>query len=262
MRLIASDGVGGTLVRRILPGAVVGILVLTVLRLAGQKAGWYETTVGAWLLATACIAFLTTVVWRVAWSIEHADAERRAIAKELKRLAERDPLTGLYNRRRLDEEIVRQLATLDRHARPFAVLMIDLDSFKQVNDTSGHAAGDGLLVEVAHALRRELRTADYVARFGGDEFVVLLPDADEGTVAVVAQKLLGAIREIRVDSGAGDVGCSASVGAVTCLPPGDGAWTPEFVLSAADTELYAAKAGGRDAYSCASATIAANSSAR
>lgn len=211
MRLLASDGVGGTLVRRLVPGTVAGILALTVLRLAGQEAGLYDTTVGAWLLASACIALFVPVVWRVAWSVERADAERRAIAKELKRLSERDPLTGLFNRRRLDEEIVRQLAILHRHARPFAVLIIDLDRFKEVNDTSGHAAGDALLVEVAHAVRRRLRTADYVARFGGDEFVVLLPDAAEGTAEVVAEKLLGSIRGIVVDSGEGPVGCSASV---------------------------------------------------
>ncbi len=262
MRLIASDGVGGSLVRRILPGAVAGTLVLTMLRLAGQEAGLYSTAAGAWLLASAVIALWVPVVWRVGWSIEHADAERRAIARELQRLAERDPLTGLYNRRRLDEEIVRQLAIMQRYDRPFAVLMIDLDRFKQVNDTSGHAAGDALLVEVAHALKRRLRTVDYVARFGGDEFVVLLPDAGEGMAETVAEKLLGAIREIRVTSDEGTVACSASVGGVTCVAPVDPAWSPEYVLGAADAELYAAKAGGRDAYSCASATIAANSSAR
>jgi len=255
MRLFTSDGVGGGLVRRILPAAVAGILLLTVLRLAGQEAGFYTTAVGAWLLASGCIALFVPFIWRVAWSVERTDAERRAMAKELRRLSERDPLTGLYNRRRLDEEIVRQLAILQRHHRAFAVLMIELDCFKEVNDTAGHAAGDALLVEVAHSLRRQLRTADYVARFGGDEFVVLLPDVDEGSATAVANKVLDAVREIRIPAGDSILTVSASVGGLICLAPYNDCWTPEMVLSGADSELYAAKADGRDGASVRSLAL-------
>jgi len=246
MRLMASDGAGGTLVRRMVPAIVLGILVLTILRLGGQAAGLYGTATGAWLLASAVIALLVPIVWRLGWSIERADAERRALTKELKRLSERDPLTGLYNRRRLNEEIVRQLATLHRHARPFGVLMLDLDGFKQVNDTAGHAAGDALLVEVAHTLRRQLRTADYVARVGGDEFVVLLPDAKAGAMEAATDKLLRSLREIRIPSIDPAHTPCASIGGIICLPPGETAWTPDSILHAADLELYSAKAGGRD----------------
>ena len=246
MRLLASDGAGGTLVRRIVPAIVLGILLLTILRLGGQAAGLYGTATGAWLLASAVIALLVPIVWRVGWSIERADAERRVLAKELKRLSERDPLTGLFNRRRLHEELVRQLAILHRHERPFGVLMVDLDRFKEVNDTAGHAAGDALLVEVAHALQRELRTADYVARVGGDEFVVLLPEVKPGALEAVTDKLLRSLREIRVTSGDSTLTPCASIGGITCLPPGDRTWTPDSVLHAADLELYTAKANGRD----------------
>lgn len=245
MRLLASDGDGGTLVRRIVPAIVLGMLLLTILRLGGQAAGLYGTATGAWLLASAVIVLLVPIVWRVGWSIEHADAERRVLAKELKRLSERDPLTGLFNRRRLHEELVRQLAILHRHERPFGVLMVDLDRFKEVNDTAGHATGDALLVEVAHALQRELRTADYVARVGGDEFVVLLPEVKPGAVEAVADKLLRSLREIRVTSGDSTLTPRASIGGITCLPPGDRTWTPDSVLHAADLELYTVKANGR-----------------
>ena len=246
MRLLASDGDGGTLVRRIVPAIVLGILLLTILRLGGQAAGLYGTATGAWLLASAVIALLVPIVWRVGWSIERAGAERRVLAKELKRLSERDPLTGLFNRRRLHEELVRQLAILHRHERPFGVLMVDLDRFKEVNDTAGHAAGDALLVEVAHALKRELRTADYVARVGGDEFVILLPEVEAGAMEAVTNKLLRSLREIRVTSGDSTLTPCASIGGITCLPPGDGTWTPDSVLHAADLELYTVKANGRD----------------
>jgi len=246
MRLLASDGDGGTLVRRIVPAIVLGILLLTILRLGGQAAGLYGTATGAWLLASAVIALLVPIVWRVGWSIECAGAERRMLANELKRLSERDPLTGLFNRRRLHEELVRQLAIFHRHERPFGVLMVDLDRFKEVNDTAGHAAGDALLVEVAHALKRELRTADCVARVGGDEFVVLLPEVKPGALEAVTDKLLRSLREIRVTSGDSTLTPCASIGGITCLPPGDGTWTPDSVLHAADLELYTVKANGRD----------------
>ena len=246
MRLLASDGAGGQLVRRIVPAIVLGISVLTILRLAGQSAGLYSTATGAWLLASAIITLLVPLVWRVAWSIERGDAERRLLAKELKRLSERDPLTGLYNRRRLQEEMVRQLAILRRHARPFAVLMIDLDRFKQVNDTAGHAVGDALLVEVAHTMRRQLRTADYVARVGGDEFVILLPEVKAGSTEAVTDKLLRSLREVRIPAGETTIAPSVSIGAITCLLPGDETWTPDSILHSVDLELYSAKAEGRD----------------
>ena len=219
---------------------------MTTLRLGGQAAGLYDTATGAWLLASALIALLVPIVWRVGWSIERADAERRLLTKELKRLSERDPLTGLYNRRRLQEEIVRHLAILRRYARPFAVLMVDLDRFKQVNDTAGHAVGDALLVEVAHTMRRQLRTADYVARVGGDEFVILLPEVKAGTMETVSDKLLRSLREVRVPSGDASITPSVSIGGITCTPPGDEAWTPDSILHAVDLELYNAKATGRD----------------
>jgi len=246
MRLLASDGAGGQLVRRIVPAAVLGISVLTILRLAGQSAGLYSTATGAWLLASAIITLLVPLVWRVAWSIDRSDAERRLLTKELKRLSERDPLTGLYNRRRLQEEIVRQLAILRRHARPFGVLMIDLDRFKQVNDTAGHAVGDALLVEVAHTMRRQLRTADYIARVGGDEFVILLPEVKAGTMEAVTDKLLRSLREVRVPAGGTTITPSVSIGAISCVPPGDETWTPDSILHAVDLELYNAKGKGRD----------------
>ena len=91
-----------------------------------------------------------------------------------------------------------------------------------------------------------LRTADYVARVGGDEFVVLLPDVKAGTVEAVTEKLLRSLGEIHIPFGATTLTPCASIGGVTCLPPGDETWNPDFVLHAADLELYTAKARGRD----------------
>ena len=104
--------------------------------------------------------------------------ERRQFEAKLSHLADHDALTGLFNRRRLEHELERQVAYTERYATGAALLMLDLDNFKYVNDTLGHAMGDELIVRVANALRERLRDTDIVARLGGDEFAIILPETD------------------------------------------------------------------------------------
>ena len=235
------------MVRRLLPITVAGALALAALRLAGQEAGLYGTEVGIWLMASGVIALLVPLVWRVGWFLERSDAERRALGEELRALAERDPLTGLVNRRRLDEELRRQLAYVRRYGGSFALLAIDLDHFKLVNDRFGHAAGDRVLVEIARRLEHSLRTTDVLARIGGDEFVALLPAADIEAAEAVAEKLVSRVDDgVRV-SGT-DAGITASVGAVVCDPPSALNFDPDALLVRADRLLYRAKGSGRNAF--------------
>ncbi len=159
--------------------------------------------------------------------------------------ANHDELTGLPNRRLLVEHARRLLSVSLRQRRLAAVLVLDLDGFKEINDLFGHAYGDGLLRRVAQRLSSVLRDYDVVARTGGDEFVVLLPEIEEPSIAaVVAEKLIAAASE-NVDVPGRTVRMHASVG--IALFPADG---HDFnsLLSAADNAMYAAKGAGKNGY--------------
>ena len=109
--------------------------------------------------------------------------ERRQFEAKLSHLADHDALTGLFNRRRLEHELDRQVALTERYETGAVLLMLDLDNFKYVNDTLGHAMGDELIVRVANALRQRLRDTDVIARLGGDEFAIILPETDAAAAA-------------------------------------------------------------------------------
>ena len=166
-------------------------------------------------------------------------------ASELRHLADHDALTGLPNRRRFEQELARHLAHVRRYGPEGAVLVLDLDGFKPVNDTFGHAAGDRLLARVACVLRERLRATDVVARIGGDEFAVLLPRVDRAGAAAVAQSLVETVRAHALTADARTV--TASVGTVAFADCAD-ASLPAGVLRSADLAMYDAKACGGDGW--------------
>ncbi|MDX6692183.1 MAG: hypothetical protein QOG15_3640 [Solirubrobacteraceae bacterium] len=170
--------------------------------------------------------------------------ERRRFESELRHLAEHDPLTGLLNRRRLEQELDRHVAEIARYGPRGALLILDLDHFKQVNDAHGHNAGDELIVSVAALLRERLRESDIIARLGGDEFAVLLPYGDADDAELVADALAGAVREF---AAAGDVGAPTSVTTSVGVAPFEGDETSGAeVLIKGDVAMYQAKAAGRN----------------
>jgi diguanylate cyclase len=182
--------------------------------------------------------------------------ERKALEQELERLSQRDPLTGLFNRRRFEEELRRQLAYTRRYGSGGALLVIDLDRFKQINDELGHAAGDEALCAVARVLNDNLRASDtaartvegddgaMVARFGGDEFVVLLPEADGDGAKAAAERLVRALRDAPLNVGGRLVELQISVG--IALFDEYGRPGEQDLLAAADRAMYLAKAAGGD----------------
>ncbi|MDT4991685.1 MAG: two-component system, cell cycle response regulator [Actinoplanes sp.] len=177
------------------------------------------------------------------------------VHEEAQRLSLTDPLTGLWNYRYLRESLRREVERASRFGRMLTVLVLDLDHFKQVNDTHGHTAGDAVLSEFARRLRLGLREVDVAFRQGGEEFVVLLPETDAYGGKIVAERLGAAIRDIpvpidgrKVDTAGKSVDCvpiSVSIG--IAVYPEHGA-TAQQVLDAADDALYAAKDAGRDTY--------------
>lgn len=170
---------------------------------------------------------------------------RRQSGGRLAQQAKQDPLTGLGNRAMLEEELDRLLLRSKRSHTSFALLYIDLDYFKQINDSFGHGLGDLLLAVIANRLRRSMRDVDLITRIGGDEFVALLNDLhDANDAALIASKIIHALSEPITLNGH-HLLISASVGIAT--HPQHGA-TAQELLSHADQALYRAKAGGRNGY--------------
>jgi diguanylate cyclase (GGDEF)-like protein/PAS domain S-box-containing protein len=171
--------------------------------------------------------------------------DRKRFEGQLQYLADHDSLTGLFNRRRFEEELARELANAERYESRVAVLAIDLDDFKYINDSLGHSIGDALIASVGAALRARLRRTDILARLGGDEFAVILPRVDEQTALEVAQGLLDAVGEVDLagfgSRGGGKV--SASVGVAMFHAAAQ--LTAEELLVEADIAMYDAKEAGR-----------------
>jgi two-component system cell cycle response regulator len=155
-----------------------------------------------------------------------------------------DPLTDAYNRRfglgRLREEYSRAV----RAENPLGVLMFDLDHFKSVNDVYGHLVGDRVLRAVASASRRVLRDGDVLVRYGGEEFLVLLPGAGQADVVEVGERIRRAVAETTVTEGDQRIGVSVSIGGTTYADLAT--FSPEELVARADAALYAAKNAGRN----------------
>ncbi len=174
-----------------------------------------------------------------------ANAELSGMNERLQQLALTDPLTGLFNRRALDQVLAHELLRHKRTQKPFAVMMIDVDHFKILNDTCGHAAGDDVLRGIARVVPASLRASDVVARVGGEEFVVLLLDTELPHATLAAEKVRVALRDADLPGGRtqplGRV--TVSIGVAACPDHGVDV---DVVLAAADRALYQAKNGGRD----------------
>ncbi len=171
---------------------------------------------------------------------------RKQFEHELHELATHDPMTGLINRRRLDEELERELALADRYGEEGTVLMLDLDGFKRINDSYGHEAGDEALIAIAEAVSALLRRTDSFARVGGDEFVIVLPRTGLAGAERFAEKLLEAVRETALKAGDGGQHLTASIG-ITAYSKGAVTDVVEL-LARADDAMYAAKHAGRDRF--------------
>jgi diguanylate cyclase (GGDEF)-like protein/PAS domain S-box-containing protein len=183
------------------------------------------------------------IVGRV-WSFEDVTEQKRA-ENHLMQSAYVDALTGLPNRKHLTETLQEALSRSARHGRRVALLFIDLDGFKQVNDTAGHHTGDAVLAEAARRLRHGLRETDFVARMGGDEFVVLIEDVQSSAeAATAAEKAIALLAETFVVGNAVFM-LSASVG--ISMSPADGERV-EQLLKSADEAMYRAKRGRQRAY--------------
>ena len=172
--------------------------------------------------------------------IKRLQDELRVRNEELDRLSRIDALTALYNRRHIDEQLNRLVHAAHRHEQPLAVLILDIDHFKRVNDVEGHPAGDRVLKEFAARLVAVVRTDDIVGRWGGEEFVVLAPQTDETGALSLGERLRAAVADGPFDLGDHAIPVTVSIG---CSVGTDGA---RDLVDRADVALYRSKEEGRD----------------
>lgn len=207
---------------------IIGIVPITViLLLSGDPVGWS---------AAGSLIMVTTFLYRVITWQNDQFINLLVLRHEMRELAHTDPLTNLFNRRALAEQLERQIATGDEQ-RGFTIALIDLDGFKPVNDQFGHAVGDQLLIEVAQRLQHACGDSGIVARMGGDEFAILLsPESTISSSACADHMLAALVPPCKVDNHV--IRVRASIGIATW--PVDGL-TAEALFEVADTQLYAVK---------------------
>lgn len=176
---------------------------------------------------------------------EKANAQKNALT---------DGLTGLLNRRHFDEALKREFSRSKRMDNPLALIMIDIDHFKNFNDRYGHVSGDDCLRRVATTLKKFVgRAPDFVARYGGEEFVVVLPDTDLEGACIVASRLCKAIEELGIPHDRSDVSAKVTISLGVAALTTETAANPDALIELADKALYRAKANGRNRYETASA---------
>jgi diguanylate cyclase (GGDEF)-like protein len=205
-----------------------------------QKPSWWTPVHAVLLLALALIVTLAVLAWVVVLRRRIRESEER-----FRYMAQHDALTGLATRLVLHDRLTVALEAARRHHNGLALLMLDIDRFKSINDTRGHHAGDEVLRVTAERIVQSVRKSDTVARMGGDEFVVLLPDLiDPRAAENVAAKLV-AMLSAPISFGGRELAVSVSVGVCTAAP---GELDPDVLLRNADTALYLAKAKGKNCF--------------
>jgi len=199
----------------------------------------FQSTDDAPQMDASELSFKTTFAGQVGLSIANI-----RLREALRTQSVRDPLTGLYNRRYLEEVMDREIRRAGRSGQALGILMIDLDHFKRFNDTYGHDAGDAVLRETAAFLLKNVRAEDFVCRFGGEEFVVILPTADLEGSRTRGERVRSKMRELTIMHQGKSLGMvTLSVGVASFPMHGT---SPKELMAAADAALYEAKRGGRD----------------
>jgi diguanylate cyclase (GGDEF)-like protein len=173
------------------------------------------------------------------------DSTEESLQRQLYESSVRDPLTQVYNRKYLAERLTSEVAHAHRTSGALAVIMIDVDRFKELNDTYGHLAGDKALRHAAAAMARTVRAEDVLARYGGEEFIVLARAADHEEARALAERLRRTVERLRFTTGEADLTITVSVGVASLseIDPTDG---PAALVALADARLYGAKLAGRN----------------
>lgn len=225
--------------------APLGVVTLIMCARAGYVLLGVGQHTSLWshdtLMQTALILLFLALAITINFALGYVVVMR--LVRKLQHLSQHDGLTGLLNRRAMEYLLDRESQRLQRFGQPYAVMLVDIDHFKRVNDRMGHAVGDAVLASVARTLNEQAREVDRVARFGGEEFCVLLPHTLREGALQAAERFREAVRRQPVVCGDERVSITISVGVAAASDPTE---TPEALLHRADLAMYRAKAQGRD----------------
>ncbi|TFG59886.1 MAG: GGDEF domain-containing protein, partial [Deltaproteobacteria bacterium] len=184
------------------------------------------------------LATMRVLATYIAIAVENAE-----LFHFVKTLADKDSLTLLHNHGSLHTELQKELERAARYGRSLSVIMLDLDGFKEINDTHGHIVGDRILMMTAGVLCAHLRKSDLAARYGGDEFAVILPETDLAATSTIAGRIAAGISQVRLDTREGaTISFTASIGYAACLPESQ---ERDAILGVADRLMYESKRRGR-----------------
>ena len=222
----------------------LGVLGLAMLATAIQA--WMDRGVAPAPVPTAPVhpwLLLTMLVMAGALHFSYAGMAVSRLVRRLRLMSHRDALTGLLNRRAMDELLQQEWQRHQRYGQPFAVVLADIDHFKRVNETLGHGAGDDVLALVAGRLRSALRPTDRLARYGGEQFLVLMPATDHAQALAAAERLRVRVATQPVTAAGKRMRVTLSLGAAQALPDDDG---PAGLLDRADQAMVMARTAGRN----------------
>jgi diguanylate cyclase (GGDEF)-like protein len=223
-------------------GAPLGSLLLRGLLAAEQ--GIWPAMIREFQTAAYYYAYMTLGTILAFGSFGYALGRRN---DRLSDLSIKDGLTGVYNHRYLQEQLAHEVERSDRYAIPVTCLLIDIDDFKNVNDQYGHLSGDAVLGEVARVIRNGVRKIDIVGRYGGEEFLVIMPDTDTQAAEPIARRIVTMMREHAfVLAGFLSLRVTVSIGLATYPFLEDGVKSKNALLSAADQAMYRAKRSGKN----------------
>lgn len=185
---------------------------------------------------------VSVIAWAYEYSREDGRRELLNLTRKLDELSRRDELTGLANRRDIMERLEREVSRYERNHKPFSIIMADVDHFKQINDNYGHECGDHMLCLIARTLTTNVQKRDSVARWGGEEILILLPETDLGQAHGIAERLRQEVESTRLEIGNRDIGITVSLGVAEYSQP----LTILGLINLADEHLYRAKYAGRN----------------
>ncbi len=208
----------------------------------GEESLGRITLTRARRFSTEDVAAIENLLVSLVYPLRNALAHQRALESALK-----DALTGLYNRAAMTNALHREIRLARRHKAPLSLLMLDIDRFKHINDSYGHAAGDTALKVLAACVANCIRNTDVLARFGGEEFAVLLNSTERKGALLLAERICAAARALRFSHNGTEIGLTVSLGVATLQDPDD----EKTLFERADQALYRAKHNGRDRVECA-----------